>query len=142
MARKSELERFMDRVANHTAHLCLIWPLLILCFVLLFYFFQRAESGDLNLIAVALTTFEIFIVVALAGGFWTVRSAAIERAEEAARKVAQECTEAEVKAYVELFVAPKLIRQIIEQSEDLGGGVKLTEQTVDDIIDALDYKEG
>lgn len=138
MAQKSELDRFIDRVGNHTANLCLIWPLLILCLVLTFYVVQRAENSDLNLISVALTMFEVFLVVALAAGFWTVRSAAIERAEEAARKVAKDCAETEAKAYAERFLSPKLIREIIAQSEDLGGGSNLTEQNVDDMKAALE----
>ena len=137
MARKTELERFMDRVGDHTANLMLIWPLLILCFVLLFYVVQRSESSDLNLISVALTMFEAFLVVALAVGFWTVRSAAVERAEDAARKVARECAEREAMVYAEQFLGPKIIREIIAQSEDLGGGERLTEENVDDMMDAL-----
>ena len=138
MARKSELDRFMYRTSENTAHLMLIWPLLILCFVLLFYVVQRAEASDLNLISVALTMFEVFLVVALAAGFWTVRSAAMERAEEAARAVAKECAEAEAKKYAELFLSPRLVREIISQSEDLGGGANLSEQNVDDMRQALE----
>lgn len=137
MARKSEVSRFMDRVGDHSAHLCLIWPLLILCLVLTLYIANKANESDLNLISASLTIFEIFLVVALAAGFWTVRAAAIERAEDAASTVARECAESEVKEYVKLFVTPKLVREIIERSEDFGGGEKLTEQSVNDMMDKL-----
>lgn len=102
-----------------------------------FFFLQKAASSEWNAVQTALTVFEVFLVVALAVGFWTVRRAAMDRAEDVAREVARECSEAEVKEYVRLFVTPKLVREIIEGSEDLGGGANLTEQTVHDMMDKL-----
>ena len=138
MADESKLTRLETRLGDHTAHLILIWPLLISVMFLSYYVGQRATEKDLNLLAVVLTVFEVFLVVALAAGFWMVRGAAVEKAEDAARSVARECAEAQVREYVKLFITPRLVREIIEGSEDLGGGANLTEQSVDDMMKGLE----
>lgn len=103
-----------------------------------FFFLLKNADTEWNAVQVALTTFQIFLVIALAVGFWAVRREAIERAEDAARIVARACAEEEVQEYVRLFVTPKLIRQIIEGSEDIGGGNDLTEDSVNDMMDELE----
>lgn len=134
---EQRIKKLEDRVSDQWA-LCILAVLLTsAAMVTGFFSMQVAASQEWNAVQTALTIFEVFLVVALATGFWTVRRAAIERAEDAAKEVARECAEAEVREYVKLHVAPRLIRQIIEGSEDLGGGADLTEQSVNDIMERL-----
>ena len=124
MARKID-----DRVSDHTAQLILLWPMILLIFAGHLYIWQEGADAHLNLVSAALTIFEIFIVVALAAGFWMVRREAIDRAEEAARNVARECAEREVQEYAKSVVAPKLLRAV------LGGESDLAESEGDDLDD-------
>lgn len=139
---EKRIKKLEDRVADQWA-LCILAILMTgAAMVTGFFSMQVAASKEWNAVQTALTIFEVFLVVALATGFWTVRRAAIERAEDAAQGVAQtvarECSEAEVREYIRLYIAPSFIRQIIEGSEDIGGGADLTEQSVNDMMDKLD----
>jgi hypothetical protein len=53
------------------------------------WYFQLSDDVDWNFVAVTLTIFEVFLVIALAGGFWMLRGAAQSAAEAEAKKVAE-----------------------------------------------------
>lgn len=83
-----------DRVQAVEAKLCavthfLLWIGLISAFnfgVALWYF-QLSAHVEWNSIAVTLTIFEMFLVIALAGGFWMLRGAAQDAASKTAKEI-------------------------------------------------------
>lgn len=134
---EKRIKKLEERVADQWA-LCMLAILITGAAMITGLFsMQVATEKDWNAIQTALTIFETFLVIALATGFWLVRRAAIEKAEDTAKEVAQICAEAEVREYVKLYVAPKIIRQIIEGNGDLGMNPDLTEQAVNDMMEKL-----
>lgn len=61
------------------------------------WYFQQNPKPDWDFIAVTLTIFEIFLVIALIGGFWMLRSAAQEAARAEARKIVPRVAERDVR---------------------------------------------
>jgi hypothetical protein len=135
-------EKLDSRISDHTAQLIILWPLILLIAGAHFFVWQESDGAedDLNLIGMALTIFEIFLIVALAGGFWMIRREAVDRAEEAARKVARDFAEQEVEKYAKAVVAPKLLRALIAGESDLAEGENedLDEDSARDMIAKLD----
>jgi len=103
-----------------------------------FYFFQIATDKDLNFVSVALTFFEIFLIVALATGFWMIRREAIEKAEDAAREEARECVEEIAQKLLEAKLQPLVFRGITKLLNDRLVEKGLSEVDVDGIMSTLD----
>jgi hypothetical protein len=57
------------------------------------WYFQSGAREDWNFIAVTLTIFEVFLIVALAGGFWMLRGAAQAAAKSEAQVIAADVAE-------------------------------------------------
>lgn len=79
------------------------------------WYFQQDPKPDWDFIAVTLTVFEIFLVVALIGGFWTLRSAAQVAARTEARKIAREVAEKEARTSILAWA------DLLDNLEETGG---------------------
>ena len=98
------------------------------------WYFQLSDDVDWNFIAVTLTIFEVFLVIALAGGFWMLRGAAQSAAEAEAKKVAEP---------VAYEVARRTALQYSGLAESVAGQAsKADSRDLEDMIDSLSDQNG
>ena len=132
-----EKRNLEDRLGDINAQLIIVWPLLIINFVMLFYVYQRAGDEDLNLLSIAITLFEAFLLIALAAGFWMVRREAVSRAEDVAAEIAEECAAREARKLAEEMIPPQPLRQIMTLLE-IAPNQGLDDDQINDIMTKLD----
>lgn len=106
---------------------------IVLCAILLVWN-AGGDKTDIDALAVSITALEIILAIVAVGGFWTLKGAARERAEEVAREVAEK----EARD-VAVPTARRAAEDFLNSKED----AKKAKSDIEDLVSAIgDEREG
>ena len=130
----------------------IVWRMILLAVVtlnlalliLFFCLFNALDKGqtDLNVLAISITVLELLLAVTAISGFWLIRGAAITRASETAREVAEELAETAARKWMDDNAAPIIRRTVLEADNMADGESAESDTDLDGFASSLAQKKG